>query len=144
MKKNAKTIIFMLAAFLVLAGNVKADSSIFTPAAPFELNDFQENLFDSEPQNRYSLKITNRSKWDIHEVYVETSENTEDWGKEWLSGRVLKRDTFITITNLKPGEYDVRFIDEGNDECILRNIAINKNTSWAITTAWLEKCAGYR
>ena len=131
----------MLAALFVVSGNAQASSSIFTPAASFEINNLENNLFENALQNRYSLKITNRSQWDIYEVYVESSENTSNWGKEWLAGRVLKTDTFISITNLKPGEYDVRFVDEGNDECILKNIAITKNTSWAITTKWLENCA---
>ncbi|CAN5575406.1 hypothetical protein BH10ACI1_BH10ACI1_15140 [soil metagenome] len=144
MKKNTLTFIFMLLAVMVLMGNVQAKSSIFTSASQLELNKIQSNLFKGEPQNRYTLTITNRSKWDITEVYVETSENQRNWGKEWLDGRVLTKDTYIDLTNLKPGEYDVRFVDEGDDECILNNIAITKNTSWAITTQWLEKCEGYR
>ena len=141
MKKHAKTIIFMLLALLLTNANVNANSAVFTQTALFETSNFNESLFNSALQNRYNLKITNRSKWTIYEVYVETSENQSNWGKEKLAGRVLEPNTFIDISNLKPGEYDVRFIGEGGDECILRNIAITKNTSWAITTAWLEKCA---
>lgn len=140
MKKITITFIFMLLAVLVSTGSTKAESSIFTSASPFDLSNVQENLFNVEPQNRYTLTITNRAKWDITEVYVETSENQRNWGKEWLAGRVLTKDTYIELTNLKPGEYDVRFVDEDDYECILMNIPITKNTSWELTTKWLEDC----
>jgi hypothetical protein len=133
----------ILTAIILAAASVSFAESktAFTQTMPFGLTSTQPNLFADSLQNRYSLTITNRSKWSIYEVYVETSENKENWGKERLAGRVLEKDTYIVVSNLKPGEYDVRFVDEGNDECILENIAITKNTSWEITTRWLEKCA---
>jgi hypothetical protein len=143
MKKYALTFVFMLLAFLVLTGNVQAKTSVLNYATPFELNDFQQNLFSNESQRRYSLTITNRSAWVIDEVYVETSENQEEWGKDMLGRDRLGENEYFTISNLIPGEYDVKFVDEEGDECILRNIAIFQNKSWAITTKWLESCEGY-
>ena len=140
MKKNAKTIIFMLAAFFAISVNVNAKSSLFTQATSFDLDNIEQNLLNVEPQNRYTLTITNRAKWAIYEVYVETSENQRNWGKEWLAGRVLEKDTFIDLTGLKSGEYDVRFVDQDDFECILMNTPITKNTSWELTTRWLEDC----
>ncbi len=137
------TFIFTLLTFLVSTGNVKAESPIFPLASSFELNSFQHSLFKSELQKRYTLTITNRSKWVIDEVYVETSENQDDWGEDMLGRDTLGEDEYFTISNLVPGEYDVRFVDEEGDECILKNIAIFENKSWAITTKWLEKCEGY-
>lgn len=134
----------MLLAVMVSTGNAKAESSIFNSASPFNVNNIEQSVFKSTPQNRYTLSITNRSKWDIYEVYVETSENQKNWGKEWLAGRVLTKDTFIELINLKPGEYDVKFVDEDDDECVLMNIPITKNTAWELTTKWLEQCEGYR
>jgi hypothetical protein len=137
MKKNTATVFFMLLTLFVTCGSAIAAPSWFTQSAT------PENVITSVLQNRYTLTITNRSKYDIKEVYVETSENQSDWGKEWLAGRILKTDTFIAVDSLKPGEYDVKFIDEDKYECVLHNIAITKNTSWALTTAWLEKCEGF-
>jgi hypothetical protein len=140
MKKNATKIIYLLAVIFAFSFSVNAESSIFTATSNFDLNNFQENLLGVEPQNRYTLTITNRAKWAIYEVYVETSENQRNWGKEWLNGRVLEKDTYIELTNLKPGEYDVRFVDQDDFECILVNIPITKHTSWELTTKWLEDC----
>ena len=140
----------LLTAFILAAASMgfaatdryfTGDLADLTRNAPVELSELHSGLLSPKLQNRYSLTITNRSKWDIYEVYVHTSEDKESWGEEQLAGRVLKTDTYIVIASLKPGEYDVKFVDEGNDECILENIAITKNTSWALTTKWLENCA---
>ena len=140
MKKYTLTAIFMFLAVLVSSTNLKAESSIFEANSSFELNSFQQNLLNVEPQNRYTLKITNRAVWAITEVYVETSENQRNWGREWLDGRILLKDTFIDLTGLKPGEYDVRFVDEDGVECFLMNTPITKNTSWELTQRWLDNC----
>jgi len=140
MKKNTLAFIFVVLAVLVSNGSVQAESSIFNTTAPFDLNNAQPSLFNLEPQNRYTLTITNRAKWTITEVYVETSENKQNWGKEWLNGRLLKKDTFIELTNLRPGEYDVRFVDEDGYECVLMNTAITQNKSWSLTQKWLDDC----
>lgn len=140
MKKLALTFVFTLLAVLVSTGNAQAESSIFTSASPFDLNNVEQNVFNSTPQNRYTLKITNRAVWAITEVYVETSENQKNWGKEWLDGRILEKDTFIDLTGLKPGEYDVRFVDVDGYECFLMNTPITKNTSWELTQKWLDNC----
>lgn len=130
----------MLLAVLVSTGNVQAESSIFTTTPSFDLNNVEQNVFNNTPQNRYTLTITNRAIWAITEVYVETSENQRNWGKEWLAGRILEKDTFINLTNLRPGEYDVRFVDEDGYECFLLNTPITKNTSWELTQKWLDNC----
>ncbi len=130
----------MLLAVLVSTGNVQAESSIFTTAPSFDLNNVEQNVFNNTPQNRYTLTITNRAIWAITEVYVETSENQRNWGKEWLDGRILEKDTFINLTGLKAGEYDVRFVDEDGYECFLMNTPITKNTSWELTQKWLDNC----
>jgi hypothetical protein len=94
-------------------------------------------------QNRYDLKITNNSKYVIRRIYVSSSEE-ENWGPDLLGEYVLKPEYEYTIEDLVPGEFDVNFVDEDGDKCILRNIKIFKNESWSLTTAWLEKCEGYR
>ena len=141
MKKHILTFVFVMLAVLVSNGSVQAETSIFNSTTAFGLNNIQPDFFfNVEPQNRYTLTITNRAKWSITEVYVETSENQKNWGKEWLNGRILEKDTFIELTNLNPGEYDVRFVDEDGYECLLMNTPITQNKSWSLTQKWLDDC----
>lgn len=143
MKKYALTFIFTLLAVLVSTANINAASSIFASASPFEIDNLQQNVFNSNPQKRYTLTITNRSKWIVDEVYFESSENQDSWGKDMLGRDTLGTDEYFSITNIVAGNYDVKFVDEEGDECILYDIGITKNTSWELTTKWLEKCEGY-
>ena len=97
----------------------------------------------TKAQNRYSFKVTNNSKWEIHELYISSTEK-QGWGKDLLGDYVLKPGYEYTIENIAPGEYGVKFVDEEGDECVLEDIKIFKNQSWSLTTAWLERCEGYR
>ncbi|HMF57107.1 MAG TPA: hypothetical protein VK619_12265 [Pyrinomonadaceae bacterium] len=96
----------------------------------------------AKAQRRYALAITNSSKYDIHRIYMSSSED-RSWGPDQLGDYILKTGQSFTINNLVPGEYDVKFVDEDGDECVLKNIQIFKNTSWELTTSWLTRCEGY-
>lgn len=96
-----------------------------------------------DAQNRYQLKIQNDSRYDIYHLYVSSSEE-EHWGPDQLGDHVLESDTSYTLTDIVPGEYDIKFVDEDGDACVLRNVKIFQNTSWSLTTKWLARCEGYR
>ncbi len=141
MRKNGLFLMIVSMVFLFSAANVKAASSIFaTPAS--EMNVFEQSFEANNPQRRYTLKITNNSRYDIYHLYVSSSEDAR-WGPDQLSDDVLSTGTSYTITDITPGEYDIQFVDEDGDKCILEDIGIFKNTSWSLTTAWLTNCEGY-
>lgn len=140
MKKYVVSTVVLMLAFWISAGNVRAESSMFASASPLELG--TQNLFENGLQNRYKLKITNKAMWIVTHVYVSSSESN-DWGNDWLGENVLGRNDSLTISNLRPGEYDVKFIDEDADECILNSYAVFQNTSWILTSDWLAECQGY-
>lgn len=148
MKKNGLLVIFFSLAFMFSIINVRAESSVFstTKTAATSASNFSnygENLFLNGLQRRYTLKITNSSRFDIDEVYISSAEE-DDWGEDMLDTDILSTNQYFTIYNIVPGEYDIKFVEGDGDECTLRNIAIFKNTAWIITTKWLEKCEGYR
>jgi hypothetical protein len=93
-------------------------------------------------QNRYSLKITNNSKYPIQKLFVSSTEDNE-WGPDQLGegkNDVLDPGEVFTLTDLVPGEYNIKFVDPDGDPCVLKDIKIFKNESWSLTSAWLEKC----
>lgn len=96
----------------------------------------------SASQNRYSLKLNNRSKFDIYHLQVSSTEEDE-WGPDQLGDTVLEAGTSFTLTNIKPGEYDIRVIDEDGDKCVLNNVKIFEDSHWDITTARLLQCEGF-
>jgi len=89
--------------------------------------------------SRCSLKIYNASKYSVYHLYVSSSEE-EKWGPDQLGTRILWAGSTFTLTNIKVGEYDIKFVDQDLDACVLRNIKITDDTSWRVTTQWLLQC----
>lgn len=141
MRKNSLFLTVIAFVFLFSVTNVSAETSIFKPVSTE--NVLEKTLESNTPQRRYWLKITNNSRYDIYQLFVSSSEE-ERWGPDQLGDFVLRGGGgSYTLTDIVPGEYDIRFVDEDGDKCDLRNIQIFKNTSWALTTNWLVQCQGY-
>lgn len=90
------------------------------------------------PDN-FSLTIKNNSSWDIYHIYVSSS-NDPDWGSDLLGRRVLGNGSQHTITNVSFGQWDLKFVDEDGDVCILNKIQVTRNLSWTLTNRWLLDC----
>ena len=141
MKKNNLFLIVALAMFLFAVGSVSAKTSV--PVSSITENVLENSLETNIPQRRYWLKITNNSRYDIYHLYVSSSEN-ENWGSDQFGDFVLQAGGgSFTLTDLIPGEYDIKFVDEDGDECVLEDIAIVQNKNWSLTTSWLTNCEGY-
>ncbi len=91
----------------------------------------------------YTLVIENESRYDIYYLYMSRTLG-DDWGLDQLGQEVLGSGEMFTLENIPAGEYDVKFADEDDDECVLSDIAIVNNTEWSLTTDFLLKCEGYR
>jgi hypothetical protein len=90
--------------------------------------------------SRYVLRIDNQSTYDVYKLYVSSSERTR-WGPDLLGRNgVLRTGSSWRITDIQAGEYDVKFVDQDGDECILSNINIFRDTSWNLTKDFLLKC----
>ena len=89
--------------------------------------------------SRYYLRIENASSFDIHRLYVSSSDEG-NWGPDQLGVRVLRSGDTFTLTNITAGEYDVKLVDEDGDSCTVAKISVYRNTSWRVTDAWLLQC----
>lgn len=90
--------------------------------------------------NRYRIRINNDSRYDIYRIYASSAERP-GWGGDLLGRhRILASDDSFTITDIVPGEWDIKFVDEDGDECTLRNVQVFENLTWSITTNWLVRC----
>src|SRR5262245_19279036 len=89
--------------------------------------------------SRYSLSVTNRSGLTIERMYFSSSERRE-WGPDQLRRDTIPSGSTFTLTGIRPGEYDIKFVDEDGDSCILRKENIFDNTSWELSQSWLLNC----
>lgn len=97
----------------------------------------------AQRRGHYTLLIENDSRYDIYYLYM--SRTLEDnWGSDQLGSEVLDSGESFALGNIPAGEYDVKFVDEDDDACVLNDIAIIHDTEWRLTTNFLLECEGYR
>ena len=97
----------------------------------------------AQRRGHYTLVIENDSRYDIYYLYMSRTLE-DDWGPDQLGDKVLSAGEMFTLENIPAGEYDVKFVDEDDDECVLNDIAIVDDTEWSLTTDFLLECEGYR
>ena len=81
--------------------------------------------------SRYSLTVRNRSAGSVYRLYVSPS-NAERWGPDQLGTRVILPGGDFTLTNILPGEYDLKAVDQNGNEAIRREINVFADRSWTL------------
>ena len=94
-------------------------------------------------QSRYTIKLANSSRFEIYGLFMSSAEK-KNWGKDYLNGVILAPGDKVTIIRIVPGEWDIKFVDEDGDECVLNDVKIFENYNWNITTDWLLNCEGFK
>ena len=97
----------------------------------------------AQRRGHYTLVIENDSRYDIYYLYMSRTLE-DDWGPDQLGDKVLSAGEMFTLENIPAGEYDVKFVDEDDDECVLNDVAIVDDTGWSLTTDFLLECEDYR
>ena len=93
---------------------------------------------------RATVKIINQSKWEIHHVFLSSTEN-EEWGPDQLEDEILAKGDAVTITNIPCDLYDVKVVDEDGDECVIEEVDLcGDHAYWKITDKDLLACEGYQ
>ena len=86
------------------------------------------------------VKITNRTEWEIHELYL-SSTDEKNWGPDQLGDDVIGKDESFVLADIPCDDYDVKIVDEEGDECVVAAVDIcGKDEQWTITSGDLLKC----
>ena len=96
-------------------------------------------LMQAVPAVAATIKIENKSSWEIHEIYFAPS-SQEDWGDDHLGKQVLKTGMTLSLTSVNPGKWNVRLIDEDADECIVEGQQISASEKFVIEDDDLLGC----
>ncbi len=86
-----------------------------------------------------NVVFLNKSSWEIHEIYFSQSKKS-DWGEDHLDKEVLQKGDSLTLSDVKPGTWDVMVVDEDGDKCVLEDVAIKGSDRWEITDKELLAC----
>ena len=90
----------------------------------------------------FRFTISNQTKFVVDEVRLSPG-GANNWGPDYTGNNVMKPGQAITIPDLVPGNYDVKFVDDNGHSCILKSIPVFSEMSWNITSAWIGSCADF-
>jgi hypothetical protein len=86
-----------------------------------------------------SYTFVNQSSWTIRYLHMSSS-SVQDWGPDRLGSSVLPTGRSFTVYGLRPGNYDIKTIDEDGDQCIRMRVPVFRNTRWVMTSDSLLAC----
>jgi len=76
--------------------------------------------------------INDTGGWDIYYIYI--SPTTDDsWGSDWLDDTEILPSGSSVSFNLPNDIYDIRLVDEDDDEYIRTGVSINGYYGWSVT-----------
>jgi hypothetical protein len=89
-----------------------------------------------------SIKVHNKSKWEIHHLFLSPTSEKDEWGPDQLGDQVIKANGGVfTLTDIECNKYDIKIVDEDGDECIVSAVALcDDSATWNITDERLLKC----
>lgn len=88
----------------------------------------------------YDWTISNESRWDIHRVFI-SSCSSNNWGSDRLSENdIMSTGETYTLSNVSGGCYDVKFVDEDGDSCVVPGVRIHGDLTWTMTDRILLSC----
>lgn len=87
-----------------------------------------------------SLTIDNDSSYTLIEIQL-SPVNTTTWGADLLGADVLEPGESFIVTGIACNLYDIRILDEDNDECILTDVDLCADDSvWQLDDLDLAAC----
>jgi len=89
-----------------------------------------------------TVKIVNQSSWEIHEFYLSPTGPEDEWGPDQLQDKVINaKGGNFTLTSIPCDTYDVKLVDEDQDECEVEKVDIcGGKETWTITDKDLVRC----
>jgi hypothetical protein len=98
---------------------------------------------NAQPQGKAEFMIENKSDWDIHHLYL-SSTDEQQWGPDQLGNNVLESGESFTLHSIPCDKYDIKVVDNDGDECVIAGITMCKDhTHWNLTNKELLNCEGF-
>ena len=91
-----------------------------------------------------TVKIINASNWEIHHIYLSSSDDRH-WGEDLLGDDILAKGDSLNLSNISCDLYDIQVVDEDGDECVIEEVDLcGDHSYWKITDKDLLECEGYQ
>jgi len=87
-----------------------------------------------------TLTIHNDSSYALYEINL-SPVHAQTWGPDLLAGDVLLPGESIEIFDIDCNDYDVRLVDEDDDECVIEDVELCfDDERWSIDDLQLAVC----
>ena len=87
-----------------------------------------------------NLSIDNNSSYTFIAIHLSPTTSVS-WGPDLLGAEVLIPGEVFEVSGIACNTYDIRIVDEDNDECILDTVDLClDNAVWSIDDAELASC----
>jgi hypothetical protein len=87
-----------------------------------------------------TVKVVNKSDWELHHFFLSPT-GEDEWGPDQLGDEVIGTDESFQLNQIPCGNYDVKLVDEDDDECEVEDVDIcGGSESWVITNKILLAC----
>jgi len=84
--------------------------------------------------------IENQSSWEIHQLYLSSTED-EEWGPDQLGSQIIESGGNFQLHGIPCDDYDVRLVDEDGDICIVGGVPLcGDDDAWVIDNDDLLSC----
>lgn len=94
-------------------------------------------------KKKADVQVVNDSDWAIHHMFLSPVDD-DQWGPDQLGEYTIEPGEAFTLENVPCDLYDVKLIDEDDDECVITEVEICKaDQSWVVTSEDLASCQGY-
>jgi hypothetical protein len=91
-------------------------------------------------QKSSKVTVINKSDWTLVEFYMAPSDS-DDWGPDQLKDNIIEPGENFTLSGIPCNTWDLRLVDEEEDECIVEAVDLCKdNATWTITNKTLAAC----
>lgn len=89
--------------------------------------------------NEVTVKIINKSKYEIHEMYLSPTKQQE-WGPDQLRDDKIATGASFELRKIPVGKYDFKVVDEDGDECIVADIKVTTDENVELNDELLVGC----
>lgn len=115
-------------------------AAMLAAAPAFAQQDLEAQMKAPERASDSQVELRNNSSWDLRELYF-APVGSDRWGPNQLSRRSVRPDDTFTLTNIRCDKYDVKLVDEDDNECIVRDVGLcGDDKVWRVNDKALERC----
>jgi hypothetical protein len=113
----------------------------FAAAPVFAQEDIKSQLKPAQsPIDDSQVELRNDSRWSLQELYF-APVGSDRWGPNQLSRKAVHPEDSFTLTGIRCDKYDVKLVDEDDNECVVRDVALCATDKiWHINDRDLVRC----